>query len=386
MLTFGIEEEFVLLDRSTLVPVPIAADIQRALATFNFGPAIVHSEFLRCQLEYCSPVLMEFNEAAQALWDFRSALAQCADEYGVVVAGVGTSFMNPAQAMVTENGRYKAIAESIGILASEHYINGLHIHVGVPGREAGIVSLNYLRQWLPTLLAMSSNSPFWCGQDTGFSSWRAIQYRRWSTAGCPPEFIDATDYEQRIRALIGIGVTPDKGSISWSARLSARHPTVEIRVADAQLNPSTTLLLALLVRAIVLTSLTQIGAVVPSPAPEILDAALWHSARYGLSAQLLHPLHHELVPASEAVQSLLDATHLALEVLGDLAIVTTLAEQLLLVGTGADRQRLAFNTAGKVGLASFLARSIRSDSSADLPLAGHLGPNDPRPLESDSLS
>jgi carboxylate-amine ligase len=244
--------------------------------------------------------------------------------------------------------------------------------VGVPSREAGIVSLNYLRRWLPTLLAMSANSPFWCGQDTGFSSWRAIPYGRWSTAGCRPEFVDATDYEQRIRALTGIGVTSDKGSISWSSRLCTHHPT--------------TLLLALLVRAIVLTSVTQTGAVVPGPAPEILDAALWHSARYGLSAQLPHPLHHKLVPASEVAQSLLDATHLALEVSGDLAIVTALAEQLLLVGTGADRQRLAFNTAGKVGLASLLSKSIRSDSSAHLPLAGHLGPNRPRPLESDSLS
>jgi carboxylate-amine ligase len=120
MSTFGIEEEYVLLDRSTLAPVPIAADIQRALASFDFGPAIVQSEFLRCQVEYCSPVLMQFEEAAQALWDFRSALAQCADEYGVIVAGVGTSFMNPAQAMVTENSRYNDIADSIGILASEH--------------------------------------------------------------------------------------------------------------------------------------------------------------------------------------------------------------------------------------------------------------------------
>ncbi|WP_256939592.1 glutamate--cysteine ligase [Arthrobacter sp. BF1] len=386
MLTFGIEEEFVLLDRATLVPVPIAADIQRGLATFGFGPDIVHSEFLRCQVEYCSPVLMQFDEAAQALWDFRSVLAACAEEYGAVVAGVGTSFMNPVRPMVTENSRYREIAECIGLLASEHYINGLHIHVGVPSREAGIVSLNFLRRWLPTVLAMSANSPYWCGQDTWFSSWRAIQYRRWSTAGCPPEFVDATDYDQRIQALIGMGITPDEGSISWSARLSARHPTVEVRVADAQLNPSTTLLLALLIRAIVLTSMAHPGTVKPGQDPELLDAALWHAARYGLSAQLVHPLHHSLMPASEAVQSLLDTMQQALEVSGDLAIVTALTEQLLLVGTGADRQRLAFNTAGQKGLASFLAKAVRSESSAHLPVTGHLGPNDPRPMESDSLS
>lgn len=385
MLTFGIEEEFVFLDRETLAPVPVSADVQPELLDFDFARGVIHSEFLRSQVEYASPVLRSFEEAARALWGFRTALIACSEDRGVLVAGVGTPFINPAGAMVTDDARYANIADSIGALAFEHHLNGLHIYVGVSEREAAIGALNYLRRWLPVLLAMSANSPFWCGEDTTFSSWRAIQYRRWTTAGCPPRFIDAADYDRRTEALIGIGVTPDKGSISWSARLSVRQPTVEIRVADAQLEPSTTLLLALLGRALVATSMGRNGASFPDSGPELLDAALWHAARNGLTAELVHPVEGRLAPASVVIRALLDETHQALEEAGDLAIVTALAEQLLLVGTGADRQRQAFALHGREGLAAFLANAIKNESSAHQPAAGHLSPDDPRPLETEPL-
>ncbi|POH57273.1 carboxylate-amine ligase [Arthrobacter glacialis] len=385
MLTFRIEEEFVFLDRATLTPVPVSADVQRELQEFDFAGGVVRSEFLRSQVEYASPVLGSFEEAAGALWSFRTALTSCAEDHGVLAAGVGTPFTNPNGAMVTDNSRYENIAGSIGALAFEHHLNGLHIHVGVPEGEAAIGALNYLRRWLPVLLAMSANSPFWCGEDTTFSSWRGIQYRRWTTAGCPPRFLDAADYDRRTKALIGIGVTPDQGSISWSARLSHHQPTVEIRVADAQLEPSTTLLLALLGRALVATFLGRPETSFPDPGPELLDAALWHSARHGLTAQLVHPVDESLAPASVVIQALLDETHQALEASGDLAIVTALAEQLLLIGTGADRQRQAFAVHGREGLAAFLSNAIKNESSAHQPAAGHLGPDDPRPLESEPL-
>ncbi|WP_165788161.1 carboxylate-amine ligase [Arthrobacter glacialis] len=373
MLTFGIEEEFVLLDRTSLTPVPLSADVQRDLAERNFGSEVVQSEFLRSQVEFVSPVFTTFEEAAHALWSFRTALVDCAEDHGVLVAGVGTPFNNPAGPMVTADRRYQDIATSMGTLALEHHINGLHVHVGIPDRDVATNALNYLRHWLPTLLAMSANSPFWCGKDTTFASWRAIEYRRWTTAGCPPTFIDAADYDKRTQALIGIGITPDMGSVSWSARLSDQQPTVEIRVADAQLEPSTTLLLALLGRALVATSMTQPLPPPLATGPEMLDAALWHSARHGLGAQLVHPLNNKLAPASEVVRCLLRETRQALDESGDLAIVTALAEQLLLLGTGADRQRQAFVMGGMEGLSAFLSNAIKNESSAHQPVAGHLG-------------
>lgn len=385
MLTFGIEEEFVFLDRATLTPVPVSADVQRELQEFDVADGVVHGEFLRSQVEYASPVLSSFEEAAAALWSFRTALASCAGIQGVLAVGVGTPWANPAGPMVTDDTRYRGIAQNIGALASEHHLNGSHIHVGISAREAAIDALNYMRPWLPVLLAMSANSPFWGGQDTTFSSWRAIEYRRWTTAGCPPVFIDAADYDRRTKALIGIGVTPDLGSISWAARLSSHQPTVEIRVADAQLEPSSTLLLALLGRALVATSINRSGSSIPAPGPELLDAALWHAARHGLTGDLVHPLENGLAPASVVIQALLDETHQALKSSGDLAITTALTEQLLLVGTGADRQRQAFAQGGREGLATFLASAIKNESSAHQLAAGHLGPDDPRPLESEQL-
>lgn len=360
MLTFGIEEEFIFLDLATLEPVSISQEIQHDLAAVALGGGVVHAEFLSCQVEYASPVFTHSEEAARALWGFRTELARRAHDHGVLVAGVGTPWSKPAGTMVTENNRYAEIAESIGLLAYEHFINGLHIHVGIPDRDAGVRALNQLRRWLPVMLAMSANSPFWCGRDTSFSSWRAVQYRRWTTAGCPPAFIDAEDYDRRTQALIGIGATPDMGSISWSARLSARHRTVEIRVADAQLEPAGTLLLALLVRALVLTSLDRTEAYAQTP--EMLDAALWHAARHGLSATLVHPMKNTLAAASEVVEALLEETGPALKACGDLAIVTALTERLLLVGSGADRQRQAFSRAGTRGLATFLSNAILNES------------------------
>lgn len=101
----------------------------------------------------------------------------CAEHHGVLPAGAGTPFMSPAKAMVSDNRRYENIAGSIEALAFEHHLNGLHIHVGVPEREAALGALNYLPRWLPVLLAMSANSPFWCGEDTAFSSRRVAGSR-----------------------------------------------------------------------------------------------------------------------------------------------------------------------------------------------------------------
>ena len=129
------------------------------------------------------------------------------------------------------------------------------MHVGFDDRDERVRALLRLRPWLPTLLALSSNSPFWAGHDTGFDSWRAIHSRQWTTYGSPPAFTDAADYDETVSALIGIGATLDGGTINWNIRLAVLHPTVEIRVCDAQLDAQSVLTLALLIRALATTVL-----------------------------------------------------------------------------------------------------------------------------------
>ncbi|WP_146238994.1 carboxylate-amine ligase [Arthrobacter livingstonensis] len=188
-------------------------------------------------------------------------------------------------------------------------------------------------------------APFWEGRDTGYASWRAIHSRRWTTAGCPPPFMDDHDYARRVRALSGIGATSDPGTLAWYARLSERQPTLEFRVADAQLDLGTTILFAALCRSLVSTTLLA-PSLREQPQPELLDAALWHAARDGLTGSLVHSLTGNLVPASEAVQALLEETRQGLMASGDLDDVETLLRDTMARGSGAERQRQAFATGG----------------------------------------
>ena len=367
MLSFGIEEEFVFLDAARLCPVDAAPECREELAGLGFGPSLVHEEFFQSQLEFASPVYTELSAAIGGLLEFRCALQAVAAKQEVVAAGVGTPYDFSSTPALSRGLRYEEVAENVRALTAEHQINGLHIHVGVPDRAAGVVALNEVRRWLPVLLALSANSPFWGGLDTGYASWRAIHSRRWTTAGSPPLFTDDRDYDRRIRALSGIGATSDPGTLAWYARLSERHPTVEFRVADAQLDSRTTILLAALCRALVSTALHSRTSR-DQPDPELLDAALWHAARDGLSGSLVHPVSGMLVPASDAVQALLEETRRQLVTNGDLGEVETLLRDLMIQGSGAKRQRQALETGG-LGALTLLLESELTRTPAGRPLS-----------------
>ena len=285
--TLGIEEEFVLLDPSTLATVDIAHGAVEALA--STGGGVVAHEFFRSQVEFASPVCESATEAREAIHAFRHSLGQWAREAGVIPAGTGTPYRTRVSGHVSAGARYARIADGIAGITAEHQINGLHVHVGFDDREDRVRSLNGLRPWLPTLLALSANSPFWAGHDTGFDSWRAIHSRRFTTFGIPPAFRDADHYDATVLALIGVGATVDGGTINWNVRLSAVYPTVEVRVCDAQLDPRSVLTLALLIRALAHTGTRTGTASSRSVTSEAVlrDAALWHAARYGLGSQLV---------------------------------------------------------------------------------------------------
>ena len=300
--TFGIEEEFMLLDPGTLTPVGRAAE---ALAALDDGrpPGTVSREFLCSQVEYSTHVCTTMGEAHEALRSFRRRLGHWADGAGVVAAGSGTPFGRDPSASVSPGQRYADIASEAAALTDDHQINGLHVHVATD-RDSGVRASNALRGWLPVLLALSGNSPFWDGRDTGYDSWRAVHSRRWTTYGIPPVFSDPDDYDETVAALVGIGATSDARGLSWNLRLSSVFPTVEVRVCDAQLDAASSVALAVVIRALVDSARTA-G---PAPAEEraLWDAALWHAARHGVSADLVHPCLGALAPAAEVLSALRD--------------------------------------------------------------------------------
>ncbi|MBO0984599.1 YbdK family carboxylate-amine ligase [Rathayibacter sp. SD072] len=356
MLGFGIEEEFVLLDAAGLRPLDLGnAVYSEFFGDPNFG-GCVGREFLACQLEFTSPVLRSLAQAHECLSSFRSRLAATAAEFDALAAGVGVPFSSGGAPALSPEPRYREVGERMGALLEGHRIQALHVHVEVPNRDAGAAALNRLRVWLPTLLALSVNSPFQGEADSGFGSWRSVALRRWSTAGCPPLFTGADDYDRRERALIGLGSSVDREAIAWQARLSSRYPTLEIRVADAQLDAADSVLLAGICRALVRSGLERAEAGEPcSPlAPELLDAGLWHAGRFGLDGTLLSPGEGRALPAAEVVAELREWIDRGLRANGDTEAVDDGLERLARIGTGAARQRRAFAEGGTRGLSELL--------------------------------
>jgi len=290
-------------------------------------------------------VFSDLPRALAELTDFRAQLAAAAHEEGLIVYSGGMPFQAAPHPTLTDDPRYDRVRTSFREVIADHQVSGLHVHVAVPNREVGVRVLGRIRPWLPTLLALSGNSPFWRGVDTGFASWRTIMMRRWVTAGCPPVFRDAADYDRRLAQLVGIGGTVDVETVAWNARLSEHYPTVEFRVFDAQLDAADSVLLAALARGIVERAIEDDDEPMPTIDAELLDASLWHAARDGLSDQLV--CDGALVPANVAVQALVDYIRVDD---ADRAFVQAGLDRLIFDGIGAERQRDAFAEAGVEGL------------------------------------
>jgi carboxylate-amine ligase len=242
-------------------------------------------------------------------------------------------------------------------LVDEQLICGMHIHVAVPDRQAGAVALGRLRPWLPVLVALGANSPFWDGHDTGCASWRTVVFGRWPVSGPPPFFSGASHYEERVTALLGTGVIADRRQVYWQARLSDDYPTLEVRAPDVQLDVDSAVTIPGITRALVVTALHEGRRGVPplDPPTSLLHAAGWHAARHGLTADLVDPRTDTPLPAADVVGALLDRITPALKELGDVDRMTAGVQQLIAGGTGAARQRAALARGGTEGLLDLVA-------------------------------
>ncbi len=242
---------------------------------------------------------------------------------------------------MTAGFRYRRIAAEFGQTAREQLTCGCHVHVQVADDDEGVAVLDRIGRWLPVLLAMSANSPFWHGIDSGYASYRSQVWHRWPTAGPTGPFGSAATYREVVDALIATGAALDRAMIYFDARLSERYPTVEIRVADVCLRAQDTVLLAGLARALAETVAREAadGVPVETVRPEVLRGAGWRAARAGLRGPLVHPIRLTQVPAAEVVGALLEYVGPVLAEAGEDDWVAAAWQQLLARGTGAEEQR-----------------------------------------------
>jgi carboxylate-amine ligase len=360
-LTVGVEEEYLLVDVDTATAAARVDEVEAALDP-DLRARMRH-EFHASQLELATEVCTDLAGLRDQISTMRRAAATAAATIGCRLLAVGTAVYEGPPPPVTDDPRYVLMAERFGAVADTPGLCGCHIHVGVPGRERAVQVCNHLRPWLPTLLAMTANSPFSDGRDTGYASWRSVLWAHWPSAGPPPYFRDLRDYEATVERMISTGVMLDEGMIYWYARPSARYPTVEARVGDVCATTDDVVLVAALVRALVATALDAIETGRPAPCvPDaLLSAALWRAGHDGLAGDGVDAATGAVAPAWELVDRLVRHVEPALDRHGDLATVHDLLELLRRRGTGAERQRRARADGGLQEVLALLAKQTAGD-------------------------
>jgi carboxylate-amine ligase len=333
--TVGIEEEFVLVDPRTR---RATARADRAEAANDSGEEVA-LELFRHQVESSTPPLRDAGELGEALRRGRRAMGEAAAATGARAVAMASPPLAPEVEEFTKTPRYLRFESEFGQIARDAHVCGMHVHVSIEDEHEGIRVIDAIRPWLPLLTAMSANSPYWQGIDTGYASWRSRVWERWSSAGPREPFGDLATYREVAARAIDWGGAMDPAMLYFDIRLSEAYPTVELRVCDVCLEVEDALLVAVLARALVESCADQ------EPAPwraDLLRVAAWRAARYGLGDDLVHPVRRELTPPREVFASLLDQVAPALELSGERRFVEDGFERLLARGNGAVRQRRTF--------------------------------------------
>lgn len=340
--TVGVEEEFLLLDSSQPEPSPVGEAVAQA-ATRRSDAQFEH-ELKREQAELGTDPCLSMGDLTRQLRDRRAQLAASARTHGARLAALATSPV-PGRPTPTPDRRYQRIGELFGQIAAPQLTCGMHVHVSIRSAEEGVAVLDRIQPWLAPLLALSANSPFWHGADTGYASYRSIVWGQWPTAGVTEPFGDVAGYEQVCSQLIASGAALDDGMLYFNARLSAKYPTLEIRIADVCPYVDDAATIAALVRALVSTAATDWAEGRPPPAvrSELLRAASWRAARGGLEQYLVNPGTASPLPAWSLIDILLGRVAAALEEAGDSEIVEDGLAAIRHRGNGAQLQRRTFH-------------------------------------------
>ena len=311
----------------------------------------VQPELYRSMVEMNTPVCETLAEVREAVRRSRRSLIEAAERQGLRIAAAGTHpFSHWRDQRVTDKPRYHNLAEDYRQVFREQVVFGCHVHVGIEDREAAIQTLNRVRPWLPVLAALTVNSPYWLGGDTGYASYRTEVWNRWPTAGMPQSFASRAEYDALVSTLMATGSIREPTKLYWDVRPSTKQETLEFRVADVCMLVDEAVMTAGLARALAFTchQAAVAGEPDPAPRPELLRAARWRAARHGLEADLVDVLGGRARPATEMVQVFLAAIRPGLEAAGDLEEVTELVRATIARGTGAARQRQAFQRAQRL--------------------------------------
>src|SRR5919112_647009 len=352
--TIGVEEEFQLVDPGSRGLTPAVDEVLAA----GQGSRLITSELSRSCVEMLSPVFASAADLARELPGLRREVRDLARGRGVEIVAAGAHpFSEPTEQPLTGGDHHRRVEEEMGWVARTQGIYGLHVHVAVPDGDTAIVAVNALTRHVPLLVALSANSPFWRGSDTGLTSTRIKIFEMFPRSGLPPTFLNWEDFENHIGALVSAGSIPNYSWCWWDARPHQRFGTVELRAPDVQTDAAYTAALAALVQCLVASA----GTDEPPEDPLFNAENKWRAVRHGMDADFYDFAAGMVLPARSMARGLVEELR---PVARDLGCEEELGSVLEIVelGTGAELQRAALRRSGSlVGMMDYLIEGTAPD-------------------------
>lgn len=343
--TLGVEEEYLLVDRESLDLVA-APESMMAECVAELEDQ-VSPEFLQCQIEVGTGVCRTVSEAGADLGGLRSAIARIAERHGLApLAASCHPFADWHKQHFTDKPRYRELERDLGGVARRMLICGMHVHVGIDDDETRIDLMAQFPYFLPHLLALSTSSPYWKGDDTGLNSYRLTVFDNLPRTGLPPRFSSWSEYQRSVQIIIDSGLVEDATKIWWDLRPSARFPTLESRICDVSPRLDDALAIVALTQSI-MRMLWRLR--LSNQRWRIYDRFLvgenrWRAQRYGASNGMIDFARGEVIIFAELLEEIIEMVREDAEALGCWAEVQS-SRRIVELGTSADRQRTVHATA-----------------------------------------
>lgn len=346
--TIGIEEEYQIIDVETRNLVSHVSKI------IEGGKAVLSEnlkhEMHESMVEMETGICQNIKEARQELTDLRRHLITTAHEQNLRVSGGGTHpFSNWETNSITQHDRYHKIVNDMGDVARGNLIFGLHVHVGIPNREEGVKIQNVMRYFLPHVFALSTNSPFWIGRNTGFKSYRQEVFVKFPRTGIPSYFNSVGEFDSYVDLLVKTKTIDNAKKIWWDLRVHPFYPTIEFRICDMPMRLDETVCLAAIMQCLVakIYKLHQQNLSFRSYRRLLLNENKWRAAKDGIHSNLIDFGKEMEIPYVDLLKELLEFID---DVVDDLDCRSEVeyAWEIMKNGSGADRQLRVYEETGSL--------------------------------------
>lgn len=336
--TLGIEEEYQVIDPETR---ELTSHHQKIVEVASkHVEEQVKAEMHQAVVEVGTRICQDITDARAQLTQLRRTIYEISKDLGYRIGAAGTHpFSEWEKQLITPNPRYEEIVQEMQDTARSNLIFGLHVHVGMEDKSLGLQILNSFRYFLPHLYALSTNSPFWEGRNTGFKSFRTKVFDKFPRTGIPDVFETIGQYEHYVNLLVKTGCIDNVKKIWWDIRLHPFFPTIEIRICDIPMTVNETIAITAIIQALV-AKLYQLRSqnlnfIIYHRA--LINENKWRASRYGLDGKLIDFGKEIEVDTRALIEEMLDFVDDVVDELGSREEINKVRE-ILKKGTGADRQ------------------------------------------------